>query len=142
MFTVTRAPIDAAALEESVRADGYGAVVTFIGKVRDRSEDGRAVVALEYEAHEEMALVALERIAGDVCVLYGDVRIAVAHRIGALRVGEVTLAVAVAAPHRRQAFSACSSVVDRLKAEAPIWKKECYADGSARWRENEHVRRT
>ncbi len=136
MFAVTREPIDVAALEEMVRAVTYGAIVTFIGKVREHADDGRKVVALEYEAHEDMALAEFERIAESVRLLYGDMRIAITHRIGTLYVGDVAIAVAVAAPHRRQAFTACSVAIDELKSKAPIWKKERYADGTAQWRSN------
>lgn len=136
MFAITRDRIDVAALEESLRAGADGAVVIFTGKVRGQAEDGRDVVALEYEAHEGMALAQFERIADDVRALHGDVQIAIVHRIGTLPVGDVAVMVAVAAPHRRQAFDACSLAVDRLKSTAPIWKKERYADGTARWREN------
>lgn len=134
MFSIVTEPIEARSLERVVRrADG--GVVTFVGIVRDDGVDGRAVSALEYEAFESMALREFETIAREARERFGDVRLAIVHRVGTLRVGEVSVAVLAAAAHRAEAFEACRYAIDQLKRRAPIWKKECYADGSAQWRE-------
>lgn len=104
--------------------------------MRDRSDDGRAVTGLTYEAHEAMALAEFERIADDARERFGDVRLAIVHRIGELAVGEIAVAVCAAAEHRAAAFDACRYAVDRLKQRAPIWKSERYADGTQCWMEN------
>jgi len=133
MFAIVREPIDVAALAQRVRTDVCGAVVTFAGVVRQRSDDDRAVSGLSYEAHEEMAVSEFERIASEARNRFGSCEIAVAHRTGDLRIGEVAVAVAVACAHRGQAFDACEYVIDELKARAPIWKKEHYIDGASEW---------
>ncbi len=136
MFAVTETPIDAHRVEASVLAPGYGGVVTFLGFVRERSDDDRAVDGLAYEAHESMAVAEFEKIAAALRERYGDLRVAIVHRTGSLNVGEVAVVVAVAAPHRRVAFAACAEAIDELKKGAPIWKKERYLDGTDDWREN------
>ena len=136
MFEIVRAPIDAAALAQRVRSDACGAVVTFAGVVRERSDDDRVVTGLSYEAHAEMAIAEFARIAEEARERFGSCEIAVVHRIGDLRIGEVAVAVAVASAHRERAFDACEYVIDELKARAPIWKKEHYTDGSGEWKEN------
>lgn len=137
MFRITREPIDVAALEHDVRTDACGGVVTFAGVVRERSDDDRPVTGLSYEAHEEMAVAEFARIAGEARERFGSCEIAVTHRVGDLRVGEVAVTVVVASPHRGTAFDACEYVIDELKARAPIWKKEHYADGGdSVWKQN------
>jgi molybdopterin synthase catalytic subunit len=96
--------------------------------VRDNN-DGRAVSLLEYEAYTEMALAEMERIVGEVEAAVPQARCAVAHRTGALQVGEVAVICAAAAPHRREAFAACRRLIDEVKARVPIWKREHGADG-------------
>lgn len=138
MFDVTAQPIDVAALERSVRTDACGAVVTFCGVVRERSDDNRPVTGLSYEAHETMAAAEFERIANEARSRFGDCTIAVSHRTGDLRIGEVAVAVVVGSAHRGAAFDACEYVIDELKARAPVWKKEHYADGGESvWKQNE-----
>ncbi len=135
-FAVVPEAVDVAALARSVRTDECGAVVTFTGVVRERSDDGRAVHGLRYEAHEAMAVDEFGRIAARARERFGACEIAMVHRIGDLEVGEVAVAVAVAAVHRARAFDVCRYAVDELKAHAPIWKQERYADGSGRWISN------
>ncbi|MGC1381240.1 MAG: molybdenum cofactor biosynthesis protein MoaE [Candidatus Baltobacteraceae bacterium] len=135
MFAIQREPIDARALERAVRA-GDGGVVTFLGVVRDRSDDGRTVRGLSYEAFEPMAVAEFEAIDGEARERFGPVRLAIVHRVGELAVGEIAVAVLAAAPHRGAAFDACEYAIDQLKRRAPIWKKEHYADGSDVWRAN------
>lgn len=136
MFRITRDPIDVAALTEAVVRRGYGAVVTFVGRVRDVADDGIGVQGLSYEAHDEMARKTFEAIAERLRERYGDLRIGIVHRTGDLDVEEIAVAVVVAAPHRKAAFAACETAIDELKREAPIWKKERYVGGAASWREN------
>lgn len=133
MFAVSPQPIDVPNLARAVRTDACGAVVTFTGIVRERSDDGRPVTGLSYEAHESMAIAEFERIAAQAREEFGDCEIAVVHRTGDLRVGEVAVAVAVACAHRGRAFDVCEFVIDALKERAPIWKKEHYLDGQGTW---------
>ena len=131
MIQLTSLPLDPEQTTALVRKDSNGAVVTFLGTTRDNFE-GRRVVTLEYEAFEEMAVKKLEQIREELKVEFQLEDIAIAHRIGAVPIGEISLVVAVASPHRVAAFQACHQAVDRLKETVPIWKKEIYQDGS-RW---------
>jgi molybdopterin synthase catalytic subunit len=140
MFAIVRDPIDLAAIARSVRTDASGAVITFAGVVREMSDDDRPVTGLSYEAHESMAAAEFEAIAQEARHRFGPCDIAVAHRIGDLRVGEISVAVAVGAPHRGAAFDACEFTIDELKRRAPIWKKEHYAQGDSEWRTNPDAR--
>ncbi|MBV8245751.1 MAG: molybdenum cofactor biosynthesis protein MoaE [Candidatus Eremiobacteraeota bacterium] len=127
--------IDTAALARSVGNEACGALATFQGVVRAQSE-GRSVTGLFYEAYVPMALAEMERIAAEVRARFIDSHLAMVHRLGELRVGEVSVAVAVAAPHRAEAFEACRYAIDELKRRVPIWKLERYAEGAPAWREN------
>ncbi len=131
MINLTHQPLDPEVVTARVRRDTNGAVVTFLGTTRDNFE-GKRVVTLEYEAVPEMALKKLEEIRQQLRSEFGIDDIAIAHRIGAVPIGEISLVVAVASPHRKEAFFACHAAVDRLKETVPIWKKEVYEDGS-RW---------
>lgn len=137
MFAIVRSAIDVAALSQQAAGDSCGAVVTFAGVVRDRSDEGRPVLGLSYEAHEEMAIAEFEQIALEARERFGASSVAVVHRIGDLNVGETAVAVAVSSQHRAEAFDACEYVIDELKARAPIWKRERYSDGTSEWREND-----
>jgi molybdopterin synthase catalytic subunit len=123
-------PIDAAALEAAVGAARHGAIVTFLGIVRETSPTGKLVQYLEYEAYGEMALQEMERIAVDVEQRWPGSAVAMVHRTGRLEIGEASVAIAVATPHRAAAFAACHHAIDRLKETVPIWKKEIFTDGS------------
>lgn len=137
MYELTPEPIDLAALERAVRTDACGALVTFCGVVRERSDDGRPVTGLSYEAHATMARAEFARIADEARARFGPCEVAVVHRTGELRIGDVAVAVLVACPHRGAAFDACEYVIDELKRRAPVWKKEHYADGGdSVWKEN------
>ncbi|HEY5257683.1 MAG TPA: molybdenum cofactor biosynthesis protein MoaE [Candidatus Baltobacteraceae bacterium] len=129
-------PIDPAQVEASVRGAAHGATACFTGIVRELADDGRSVSGLSYEAHAEMAVAEFERIAAEAIQYFGTCEIAVAHRVGNLAVGDVAVAVAVGAVHRSTALDACRYAIDQLKARAPIWKREMYADGSSAWRDN------
>ena len=135
-FRIVRGPVDPRSLE-GAQVAGDGGVVTFLGVVRGRSDDGRAVTGLSYEAFEPMARREFEIIAGEARERFGDVRLSIVHAVGDLDVGAVAVAVEARAEHRAAAFDACRYAIDQLKLRAPIWKKERYADGAARWRVND-----
>lgn len=126
MVRLTRDPIDLAALTGA--ASGDGALCLFVGLVRDHNR-GRTVVRLEYEAYEEMALPLMQEIAAETGRRWPVTDVRIVHRLGSLDVGEPSVAVAVASPHRDEAFAACRYAIDTLKATVPIWKKEFYSDG-------------
>ncbi len=131
---ITAAPIDAAELVQRVRANEDGAVLLFMGVVRNHHA-GRAVVGLTYDAYKEMATEKLEGICEDVSSQFEVGDIAVVHRVGELAIGEVSVAIAVAAPHRDAAYKASRQLIERLKREVPIWKRERYANGGEAWQE-------
>lgn len=103
-------------------------MVSFVGLVREQSK-GKSVRYLEYDAYKEMAEKKLREIAGEIQSKWGLSDVAMCHRVGRLEVGETVLVIAIAAPHRKEAFEACQYAVDRLKQIVPIWKKEVYEDG-------------
>ncbi len=132
-YAVTTEPLDLDALVRAVSAEaatgaiGPGAVITFVGVVRNENA-GRRVLRLEYEGYEPLAVRAFERIGVEV----GDrwsVRLAVHHRLGTLGIGEASVIIAVASPHRADAFAACRYVIERIKQIAPIWKHEFFEGG-------------
>jgi molybdopterin synthase catalytic subunit len=132
MIQLTNNVIDFAALTESVRSSAAGAVVLFLGTVREMT-DGRQTIALDYEAFPQMAEAKLEELLVEVRNKWPIVDAAIAHRLGRLDLGDVSVAVAVSTPHRQQAFEAGRYLIDRLKQVVPIWKKENWADGSTEW---------
>jgi len=132
MIQLTHQPIDSSSLTERVRRPDCGAVVTFLGTVRDLTE-GRVTVALDYEAYPTMAEKKLAEIEKETRQRWPVGEMVLVHRLGHLQVGEVSVAVAVSCPHRAQAFEACRYAIDRLKEIVPIWKKENWADGSTEW---------
>ncbi len=134
MFRIVSEPIELGALEGAV--SGAGGVVRFVGIVRNRADDGTAVVGLSYEAFEPMAAREFAAIADEVRERFGSVALSIIHRIGDVPAGEVSIAVVAAAAHRAAAFDACRYAVDEVKRRAPIWKKERYADDTAAWRPN------
>ena len=136
MFRIGGAPIDPRELEAGLADPAYGGVVTFLGVVRDRADDGRRVDGLHYESYEPMALAEFAAIAAEAHERFGTERLAIAHRVGDLQVGEIAVAVVAAARHRGTAFDACRYAIDELKRRAPIWKKERYADGEQAWKAN------
>ena len=109
-----------------------GAVVTFDGIVRNHFE-GRQVRHLEYEAYASMAEKKMAEIAKEVRDKFAVGQVAMVHRVGRLEIGESSILIAVAAPHRQPAFEACSYAMDRVKQEVPVWKKEHFIDGEAHW---------
>jgi len=128
LFKVVDRPLTIDEVVQAVSGPGLGGLVTFTGSVRDQTR-GRAVVRLEYEAYAEMAERTFAKIAEDAAQRWPGARLAIVHRTGTLRPGEWAVVIAAAAPHRAEAFRACEHAIERLKADAPIWKKEVYADG-------------
>jgi len=122
-------PIDTAAVAAAAGGDGDGAVSVFLGTVRNVSV-GQRVLFLEYEAYASMAEREMERIAAEAIVRFGVTKVAIVHRIGRVEIGEASVAIAVAAPHRAPAMEACRFVIDTLKTSVPIWKREHFEGGS------------
>ena len=134
MIGLSAAAIDVAALERAVKTDAHGAVVTFLGTTRETSpDDPRPVAALEYEAYESLAVTEMQRIAAETRERFGPLGIAMVHRTGRVALGEPSVAVVVAAPHRGAAFDACRYAIDALKSRVAVWKREVYRDGGAAW---------
>jgi molybdopterin synthase catalytic subunit len=131
MAYLSRQAIDISGLSHQVEAESRGAVVTFVGLVRDHHA-GRAVVRLEYSAYEPMAEAECARIVAEAEARWA-VAVALRHRLGELSIGETAVGVAVAAAHRGDAFEACRHVIEAVKRLVPIWKREYYADGSVAW---------
>jgi molybdopterin synthase catalytic subunit len=129
-------PIDLAAVEGRVRSADCGAVLLFLGTVRDHHA-GRSVEQLTYTAYRPMAEAALRRIAGELEAAGERLAVRIVHRLGEVPVGEPSVVIAVASPHREAAYGASRTALERLKREVPIWKREHYADGEAVWREEE-----
>lgn len=125
-------PIDAATLLAEVATPSDGAVLLFWGVVRNEN-DGREVNGLEYEAYAGMAEAKLREIVAEAAQRWSVGEIAVVHRIGKLNVGEASVGIAVAAPHRGEAYKASRYVIDELKRRVPIWKREHYLDGPSAW---------
>lgn len=128
---VTDRPVDEAALTAQVRDEAAGAVVTFSGVVRNHDR-GAAVLRLEYVGHPTAGAVIAE-VAAEVTAAHPVDRVAVAHRVGPLEVGETALFVAVSAAHRREAFEAASELVEQVKHRLPVWKHQFLADGTDEW---------
>jgi molybdopterin synthase catalytic subunit len=129
-------PIDIGRAVAAVSAPGRGAVVVFLGTVRDHHA-GRSVEKLTYSAYRPMALEGLRRIVSELEAAHQNLRAAIVHRLGEVPVGEPSVVIAVASPHRAAAYEASRTALERLKAEIPIWKREHYADGGEAWREEE-----
>ena len=127
---ISEEPLDAASIEAFVLSSEHGALVTFRGIVRDH-DHGASVTALEYEAHPD-ARAFLERVCEQVAAETA-LPVAAAHRVGHLVVGDTALVAAVAAPHRAAAFAACERLVDLIKRDVPIWKRQHLADGVTEW---------
>ncbi len=135
LYKLVREPIDPAALVRHVRAPEDGAVVTFDGCVRNHSHS-RTTLYLEYEAYESMALSKIREIGAHIHEKFPIHRVAIAHRLGRLEIGETSVFIAVSSPHRPAAFEACRFAIDTLKRTVPIWKKEYFEDGAV-WADGE-----
>jgi molybdopterin synthase catalytic subunit len=139
LLAVTPLPLDLMGLVERVLAEraaragatgdeNAGAVTSFLGTVRDKNQ-GRRVTSLDYEAYEPLAVRVFERIADEIAREWPDTVLALHHRTGELKIGEVSVAIAVASPHRAAAFAACRYAIERVKQIAPIWKREIFEGG-------------
>lgn len=124
--------IDVAALIERVQAESVGAVSIFLGTVRD-CNDGKPVTGIDYDAYESMAERELLALATEVCATQPQLRIALEHRVGTLGVGDVSVAIAAAHPHRAEACDSARAIIEAVKVRVPVWKCEHYADGSREW---------
>jgi molybdopterin synthase catalytic subunit len=132
-FSIQFAPLSLETAYAQAEDPGNGAVVVMSGTVRNQTE-GRAVVSLEYQAYEPMAIQIFRQIAIEIRRQWPQVRrIVIHHRTGRLQIGEISVLVAIGCPHRGEAFEACRYAIDTLKHNAPIWKKEHWADGSSNW---------
>lgn len=132
MIELIETEIDHAALIEKVRSPLAGAVCLFLGTVRELT-DGRRTESLDYQAYPEMARKTLEKLEADARLRWPLEEVAISHRFGRLGLGEVSVAVAVSSPHRRDAFAACQWLMDTIKQVVPIWKQENWSDGTSEW---------
>jgi MoaE-MoaD fusion protein len=130
-FRLTEDPIDLSAVVAEVEDERAGAVVTFMGTVRSESR-GRKVMRLEYEAYEGMAEDVMADLATRLAARYDLCAIAITHRVGVCEIGDASVAIAVSAPHRKDALAACKDAIDTLKETVPLWKKEVY-EGGEEW---------
>ena len=137
MFKIVEREIQPDALHGEVLKAYDGAVVTFSGVVRDHSGESRTDY-LEYEAYAPMAEKMMAEIGAEAAARWKTKEIAVLHRVGKVEIGEISVLISVASPHRAEAFQACSYVIDQLKERVPIWKKEVGADGTY-WVEGPHA---
>lgn len=132
-FQITLAPLFIDRVHQEASHPGNGAVVVMSGTVRDNT-NGRPVDYLEYQAYEPMALKVFADIARQIQQRWPDANsVVIHHRIGKLRIGEISVLVAVGTPHRAEGFAACQFAIDTLKHNAPIWKKEYWRDGTSAW---------
>ncbi len=130
---LVREPIDVAALMREVENPRVGGIALFVGTVRYETDGGRGLRALEYTAYDEMALAEMGRICEQAVAETPVHKIVMVHRLGTLRIGEVSVAVVAAAAHRGEAFDVCRTAIDRLKQRVPIFKKELWQDGKTQW---------
>jgi molybdopterin synthase catalytic subunit len=130
--SVQQGPIDPTSVLEQVGHDEDGAVLLFVGVVRNHAE-GRPVTGMRYEAFEEMAVDVLQTIAEEAAGHLGTDRVAVVHRVGELGIGDASVAIAVSSPHRGDAYEASRFVIEEIKKRLPVWKKEHYRDGEDAW---------
>lgn len=128
---ITDAPIGAESVLPLVQADEHGAVLVFLGTVRNHNE-GRAVSSVQYEAYREMAEQTLAQICSEAAAKI-DAKIAAVHRVGELEVGAVSIAIAASTPHRAEAFEACRHVIEEVKKRLTVWKQERYTGGEQEW---------
>jgi molybdopterin synthase catalytic subunit len=128
MFRVVNKPVNLQELVDYVRDPAAGAIATFIGTTRNNNE-GRKVIALDYEAYPEMAEKELARVGEEAKEKWQICRMAIVHRIGPVQITEPSVIIAVSSPHREAAFAACRFAIEEIKRAVPIWKKEVYEGG-------------
>lgn len=129
MMHLTRHPLDVNDLLAAVQSAERGGTCVFLGTVRNDGD----VTAIDYSAYEAMAFAEIERILSDAQGQWPQARVILQHRLGVIPVGEASIAIAAAAPHRDEAFAACRYVIEEVKKRLPVWKKELRGDGSANW---------
>lgn len=139
-FRIVEGPLEGLDLESDVRTEADGAVLVFRGVAR-RFSRGRDVVHLEYEAYAEMAEKVMAQIGDEMKARWPITNVAIVHRTGVLEIGQASVAIAVSAPHRGEAFAATEYAINRLKEIVPIWKKEIWSDGSQwiGWENQQHA---
>lgn len=137
MFVLTSESIKVGPIRDAVQRSEAGAVLVFEGITRNHHQ-GREVTRLEYEAYPGMAEAEMAKIAEQIRDQWPEVRVAMAHRVGVVPIGEASVVIATSAPHRDEAYSASRFAIDSLKKSVPIWKKEVYVDGSV-WKANSEV---
>ena len=130
--SIVAGAIDPASLIDEVSSTQYGAISLFVGTVREVNE-GRSVSGIEYSAYKSMASAELERILDEAVAQFGVSALVIEHRIGLLGLGEVSVAIAAAHPHRAPALDSTRYVIEEIKKRVPIWKKEHYSDGTREW---------
>lgn len=135
---LTDQPLDAAPLMREVASESCGGTAVFLGTVRSSAQDG-TIEGIEYSAYREMAEAEFDRILAETKERWPMARIAIRHRLGYVPAGEASIAIAVASPHRAEAFDACRHVIEETKQRVPVWKKERFASGATRWVEGAHV---
>ncbi len=128
MILVSDKALDVQAVIDAVQTEQAGAINVFIGTVRNQTSQ-KSVIGLEYEAFEAMAIKKMEEIAEQAKAKFPVLKVAIAHRVGKLKLGEIAVVIAVATPHRAESFAACKFIIDTLKEVVPIWKKEIFEDG-------------
>ncbi|MEP6691261.1 MAG: molybdenum cofactor biosynthesis protein MoaE [Gemmatimonadaceae bacterium] len=129
---LTREPLDPQRILAEVADAACGALILFVGTVRDMN-DGRAVTGMEYSAYEAMAEREMTLIAAETGERFGTAHVVIEHRLGALALGDASVAIAVAHPHRAEAYGASRYAIEQLKQRVPVWKREHYADGTREW---------
>ena len=127
-YVVTANALDAGTLAAQVQTSDCGAVATFVGLVRDHNA-GRQVLWLDYEAYAPLAIATFERIGSEAAERWPAVRLAIHHRTGRVEIGEASVVIVAASPHRADAFSACRYAIERVKQVAPVWKHEHFVGG-------------
>ncbi len=128
MIALTDQPINTEEIIAAVQSDGAGAINVFIGTVRNNTQK-KAVMRLEFEAYESMALKKMQELADQASARWPVQKVAIVHRTGVLPIGEAAVVIAVSTPHRKASFEACEFIIDTLKEIVPIWKKEIFEDG-------------
>jgi molybdopterin synthase catalytic subunit len=131
LAAISEMPLSVVAVQDAVADDQAGATAVFVGMVRDH-DHGRSVAALTYEAHPSAA-AEIARVAAEVAAQPGVLAVAAVHRVGPLAIGDLAVVVAVSCGHRGDAFAATRELIDRVKAEVPIWKHQTFTDGSSEW---------
>lgn len=132
VIEVSDAPLDTAALQQSLSNSAAGGYCAFEGWVRNENE-GHEVLRLEYEAYEPLVISEGEKVLAEARERFGYLEARCAHRVGLLELGECAVWIGVASPHRDEAFKACRYIIDEIKVRLPIWKKEHYANGDSGW---------